>query len=56
MRVLVIDISLIDIEQYEETNAGNRYRAFNIPDDIVNKCEMSWPTVYTDRGIWQINE
>ena len=44
-----------DLEQYEETNAGSGYRAFSIPDDIVNKCEMSWPTVYSDRGIWKIN-
>jgi hypothetical protein len=51
MRVLVIDMQSIDIEQYEEANAGNGYRAFSIPDDIVNKCEMSWPTIYSDRGI-----
>ena len=55
MRVLVIDIPLKDIEQYEETNAGTGYKAFSIPDDIVNKCKMSWPTVYSDRGIWKIN-
>ena len=55
MRVLVIDMPSKDIEQYEETNAGSGYRAFSIPDDIVNKCEMSWPTVYSDRGIWKIN-
>ena len=55
MRVLVIDIPLKDIDQYKETNAGSGYRAFSIPDDIVNKCEMSWPTVYSDRGIWKIN-
>ena len=55
MRVLVIDIPSKDIEQYEETNAGSGYRAFSIPDDIVNKCEMMWPTVYSDRGIWKIN-
>ena len=56
MRVFVIDIPSKDLEQYEETNAGSGYRAFSIPDDIVNKCEMSWPTVYSDRGIWKINE
>ena len=50
MRVLVIDMKSKDIEQYEETNAGSGYRTFSIPDDIVNKCEMSWPTVYSDRG------
>ena len=55
IRVLVIDIPSKDIEQYEETNAGSGYRAFSIPDDIVNKCKMSWPTVYSDRGIWKIN-
>ena len=55
MRVLVIDIPSKDIEQYEETNAGTGYKAFSIPDDIVNKCKMSWPTVYSDRGIWKIN-
>ena len=55
MRVLVIDIPSKDIEQYEETNAGSGYRAFSIPDEIVNKCKMSWPTVYSDRGIWKIN-
>ena len=55
MRVLVIDIPSKDIEQYEETNAGTGYRAFSIPDDIVNKCEMNWPTIYSDRGIWKIN-
>ena len=55
MRVLVIDIPSKDMEQYEETNAGSGYRAFCIPDDIVNKCEMSWPTVYSDRGILKIN-
>ena len=55
MRVVVIDMPSKDIGQYEETNAGSGYRAFSIPDDIVNKCEMSWPTVYSDRGIWKIN-
>ena len=51
MRVLVIDIHSKDIEQYEETDAGTGYRTFSIPDDIVNTCEMSWPTIYSDRGI-----
>ena len=55
MRVLVIDIPSKDIEQYEEINAGSGYRAFSIPDDIVNKCEMSWPIIYSDRGIWKVN-
>ena len=55
MRVLVIDIASKDIGQYEEANSGTGYRAFSIPDDIVNKCEMSWPTVYSDRGICKIN-
>ena len=55
MRVLVIDIHSKDIEQYEETDAGTGYRTFSIPDDIVNTCEMSWPTIYSDRGIWKIN-
>ena len=54
MRVLIDDPSK-DIEQHKETNAGTGYRAFSIPDDIVNKCEMNWPTVYSDRGIWKIN-
>ena len=55
MRVLVIDIPSKDLDQYEATYAGSGYRAFSIPDDIVNKCEMSWPTVYSDRGICKIN-
>ena len=55
MRVVVIDMPSKDIGQYEETNAGSGYRAFSIPDNIVNKYEMSWPTVYSDRGICKIN-
>ena len=41
MRVLVIDMPSKDIEQYQEANAGSGHRTFSIPDDIVNKCEMS---------------
>ena len=55
MRVLVIDIPLKDIEHYEEINTGSWYRVFSIPDDIVNKCKMIWPSVYSDRGVWKIN-
>ena len=55
MRVVVIDMPSKDIGQYEETNSGSGYRAFSIPDNIVNKYEMSWPTVYSDRGICKIN-
>ena len=56
MRLLVIDIPLKNLAQYEEVNAGTGHRAFSIPDEVVNKCEMSWPTVYMDRGIGKINE
>ena len=55
MRVLVIDIPSKDIEPYAGTNAGTGYRDFSIPYDIINKCEMNWPTVYSDRGILKIN-
>ena len=55
MRVLAIDMPSKDIAQYEEANAGSGDRTFRIPDGIVNKCEMSWPTVYSDRGILKIN-
>ena len=56
MRLITIDMPLEDAEPYEDANEGTGYKAFNIPADIANKCEMSWPTVYSDRGIYMINE
>ena len=56
MKVLVVELPEEDVKAYEESNAGTGYRAFSIPDDIVNKYEIGCPTVYSDRGIVKINE
>ena len=56
MKVLVVNIPSEDVKQYEESNTGSGYRTFSIPEDIVNKCEISCPTVYSDRGIYKINQ
>ena len=56
MRLITIEIPDVYIEQYEEKNEGTEYRAFSIPDEVVNRCKMSWPVVYMDRGICKINE
>ena len=56
MKVLVVELPEEDAKPYEELNAGTGYRTFSIPDDIVNKCKMSCPSVYSDRGVWKVNE
>ena len=56
MRLVTIDIPEIEAKPYEESNKGSGYRAFSIPADIVNQFVLNFPTVFSDRGIYKIND
>ena len=55
MTLVTVDIPENDITPYEEKNEGSGYRAFRVPADIVNKYELRFPTVHSDRGIYKEN-
>ena len=54
MRIVTVEIPKEDIMQYEETNKGSGYRAFNIPAGVVNQYKLEFPTLYIDRAIYKI--
>ena len=54
MRMVTVDIPENDIVQYEEINQGAGYRAFVIPADIANQYELKYPTLYIDRGVYEL--
>ena len=54
MRLVTVEIPGSEIEPYEEMNEGSGYRAFNIPADIVNQYVLSFPMVFSDRGVYKI--
>ena len=51
-----MDVTEENIVKYEEYNKGSGFRAFVIPANVVNKFEVKFPVVYSDRGIFKINE
>ena len=55
MRLVTVEIPGTEIEPYEETNEGSGYRAFIIPAEIVNHFVLRFPTVYSDRGVYMVN-
>ena len=54
MRMVTVDIPEDDIVQYKEINQGAGYRAFVIPADIANQYELKYPTLYIDRGVYEL--
>ena len=54
MRLVTVEMPGSEIEPYEEKNEGSGYRAFNIPADIVNQYVLSFPMVFSDRGVYKI--
>ena len=54
MRIVTVDIPEDDIIQYEEINQGSGYRAFVIPADVANQYELKYPTLYIDRGVYEL--
>ena len=55
MRLVTVDMPVIEVEPYEEVNGGSGYRAFSIPADILNKFVLNFPSAYSDRGAYKIN-
>ena len=54
--LLTVEIPTEIIEAFEWKEQGTGYREWCIPADIVNKYEIKFPTTFSDRGIFKINE
>ena len=54
IKVVTMEVPEEDIIQYEEINKGTGYRAFMIPADLANQYELKYPTLYIDRGVYEL--
>ena len=54
IKMVTIEVPEDDIIQYEEINQGTGYRAFRIPANVANQYELKYPTLYIDRGVFNL--
>ena len=54
MRIVTVAIPEEVIVYFEERNKGSGYRAFRIPEEVINQFKLKFPTVFSDRGVFKI--
>ena len=54
MRMVTVDIPEEAVVTFEESNKGSGYRAFRVPAGVLNKFELKFPTVFSDRGVFKL--